>query len=249
LHNNTKGYRRILYTKVFNNAAIVHVISKYTKNLVMELFGVPEEKIKLIPPTIDFEKFASTKKADNTKIIIGTLTRFNKRKNVVNIIKALNILKEQFNLDFTYYLAGNGAEKNKIITELQNANFEWKYLGEISEKKKIEEFYPSLDVFVLPVLDLPNDVEGFGIVYLEANAYGIPVIASTSGGVPDAVSEGDSGEFANPDDPYDISEKIYYVLKNKNKYYDSSKKWAKNFDVEIIAKKFKKMYLENDIQN
>jgi len=79
-------------------------------------------------------------------------------------------------------------------------------MDELSEEKKINEFYPFIDVFVLSPFELPNDVEGFGIVYLEANAYGIPVVASKTGGVPDTIKENVSGVFADPTNPEDIAE-------------------------------------------
>ena len=71
-------------------------------------------------------------------------------------------------------------------------------------------------------LNLRNSVEGFGIVYLEANSYGIPVVASKTGGVSDAVKQNVSGIFAEPTSPEDITKKILYILKNRDKFYNSS---------------------------
>lgn len=239
-----KNYRKIMYQKVLTYALAVHVISRYTKDLVKNQFDCPEEKLKLIPPCINYSKFDNFSKIKTNKIVIGTLTRFNKRKNVINIIKSLDILKANYDLDFEYYLAGSGLEKDAILKELQRANFEWKYFGELSETEKINEFYPSLDVFVMPTLELPGDVEGFGIVYLEANSYGIPVVASISGGVTDAVQEGVSGIFADPTDPNDIALKIYELIEDRKRYFESAKRWAIQFDAQKIAKNFSDIYGE-----
>jgi len=245
LPSNIKGFRKILYPKVLHNAILIHANSNYTKNLVMEIFDVPSEKIKVINPPIEYSKLAkSERKANKDKIIIGTLTRFNRRKNVPNVIKALNILKEKYNVDFEYYLVGAGIDKKRIMDELKKAKFEWEYFGEISEEEKINKFYPSLDVFVMPSLALQNDIEGFGIAYLEANAYGIPVVASKTGGVPDAVKEGISGELADPTNPEDIAEEILRILIKKDKYRESAKKWAVQFDIKKIAKSFSEIYDE-----
>jgi phosphatidylinositol alpha-1,6-mannosyltransferase len=244
LSKNVKGYRRELYQKVLDNALLIYADSNYAKKLIIENFKISSRRIKIVYPPISFNKFSQVNKLKNSKLIIGTLTRFVKRKNVPNIIRSLNMVKEKYNLDFTYYLAGNGPEKKKILRELKKAKFEWKYFGEISEHDKINKFYPSLDIFVMPPLELPDDVEGFGIVYLEANAYGIPVVASRTGGVPDAVKEGISGVFADPTNPEDIAIKIVNLLRNKDKYYKSSINWAKEFDVKWIANEFAELYIE-----
>ncbi|RJS78533.1 glycosyltransferase family 4 protein [Methanophagales archaeon] len=245
LEENTKGYRKLIYKKVFDNALVIHANSRYTKDLVINLFEVDPDKVVVINPPIDVKKFNSRGRKKKEIFIIGTLTRFNRRKNIPNIIKALNILKEKYGVKFKYLLAGDGIDRKRIMNELKRAKFEYEYLGEISEEEKINEFYPSIDVFVLPPLELPNDVEGFGIVYLEANACGIPVVASKTGGVPDAVEEGVSGVFADPTNPEDIATKILEVLKNKEKYFKSAKNWAERFDVKKVKKEFIKMYEVN----
>jgi phosphatidylinositol alpha-1,6-mannosyltransferase len=60
--------------------------------------------------------------------------------------------------------------------------------------------YYAADVYIFPVLDLPGDVEGFGMVAIEAAAHGLPTVAFAVGGVPDAVAEGVSGSLAEAGD-------------------------------------------------
>jgi len=242
LEENMKGYRKLIYKKVFDNALVIHVNSRYTKDLVINLFEVDPDKVVVINPPIDVKKFNSRGRKKKESFVIGTLTRFNRRKNVPNIIKALNILKEKYGVKFKYLLAGDGVDRKRIMNELKRAKFEYEYLSEISEEEKINEFYPSIDVFVLPPLELPNDVEGFGIVYLEANACGIPVVASKTGGVPDAVKEGVSGVFADPTNPENIADKILFVINTLEEWEQRCKEHAENFDVRKISKQFKELY-------
>jgi len=135
-----------------------------------------------------------------------------------------------------------GVDRKRIMNELKRAKFKYEHLGEISEEEEINEFYLSIDVFVLPPLELPNDVEGFGIVYLEANACGIPVVASKTGGVPDAVKEGVSGVFADPTNPEDIANKILFIINTLEKWEQRCKEHAENFNVRKISKQFKELY-------
>lgn len=247
LQEYVKGFKKVAYPKILGNALYIHVNSHFTQKLVTKnLKQFDALKIRVISPCLPFEPVLDSpnrlRRGDG--IIIGTLTRFNRRKNILNIIESLGILKEKYGLDFKYYLAGDGLERNRILARLKKVNFDWKYFGMISKRRKLEEFYPQLDIFVMPTLGLPNDVEGFGIVYLEANAYGIPVVASKVGGVSDAVEENTSGVFADPTDPHDIAIKILDLVRNREKYTKTARQWAKRFDRTGIAKKFAEMYDE-----
>jgi phosphatidylinositol alpha-1,6-mannosyltransferase len=73
----------------------------------------------------------------------------------------------------------------------------------------LPELYDAMDLFILPTqpTDDPYDVEGFGIVFLEAAARGVPAIGSPIGGVPDAVADGETGMLVAPD-PDAIAEAI-----------------------------------------
>ena len=86
-------------------------------------------------------------------------------------------------------------------------------LGAVSDAELVR-IYALCDVLVLPVLDLDSDVEGFGMVALEAAAAGKPVIATRCGGIPDAVEDGESGILVEPGNYACLSEAIVSLLKN-----------------------------------
>ena len=76
-------------------------------------------------------------------------------------------------------------------------------------------YYQLADVFVMPARDLDGDVEGFGMVYLEAANFGLPVIAGKSGGAAEAVVDGQTGLLVNPEDENDVYEKIVKLLSDE----------------------------------
>jgi phosphatidylinositol alpha-1,6-mannosyltransferase len=64
----------------------------------------------------------------------------------------------------------------------------------------------------MPAREDPPDVEGFGLVFLEANACGTPVIGARTGGIPDAIRDGETGLLVPPSDPEALTEAILQVL-------------------------------------
>ena len=72
--------------------------------------------------------------------------------------------------------------------------------------------YNLCDVFVTPSRSAPPSVEGFGIVFLEANACGKPVIGARSGGIPDAIVDGETGLLVEPDDEPGLAEALISLL-------------------------------------
>lgn len=240
---NLRGFRRSAYAEVLDRARLVHAISRYTRDLIVAELGVDPGKVRIINPPVGTGALSARPPARGPETVIGTLSRLQKRKNVPNTVRALELLWRQ-GLRFTYFLAGDGPDRRAILAQLKRVSFPWKYLGRISEQEKLDRFYPALDLFVMPPLDLPGEIEGFGIVYLEANAAGVPVVASRTGGVDDAVREGVSGEFADPGDPGDIAAVIVRVLENRESYRDPARRWAAQFSAAAAAEIFAGFYRE-----
>jgi phosphatidylinositol alpha-1,6-mannosyltransferase len=74
------------------------------------------------------------------------------------------------------------------------------FLGTITDYNELGEVYRAADLHVFPVREIPNDPEGFGMVAVEAAAHALPTVAFATGGVSDAVAEGQSGRLVLPGD-------------------------------------------------
>jgi phosphatidylinositol alpha-1,6-mannosyltransferase len=72
----------------------------------------------------------------------------------------------------------------------------------------LEDAYQGSDVHVFPVRDVPGDVEGFGMVAIEAASYGLPTVAFNVGGVADAVIDGVTGRLVDPDSYAAFAEEV-----------------------------------------
>jgi glycosyltransferase involved in cell wall biosynthesis len=121
------------------------------------------------------------------------------RKNVDLVLRALARLRSDF--DFHYTVVGEGEEKlalTELAKELGLAD-RVRFTGRIAEGD-LRSHYQQADLFVLPSGVSSKSFEGFGIVYLEANAMGVPTMALRAAGAAEAVDEGRSGFFVEKED-------------------------------------------------
>ncbi|EKD49861.1 MAG: hypothetical protein ACD_63C00024G0002 [uncultured bacterium] len=214
---------------VLKNSARIFTISDFTKRRIEEL-GINEKKMVKIPPGLDIKKFIPGKSIlakqtedikkrydlHNKKIIL-TLGRLVARKGQDTVIKSMpKILQEIPNA--VYVIAGRGEYKKELkkLAETKQCSNHVNFAGQFDEKEKAA-LYNACDVFAMPTrIEKDIDVEGFGIVFLEANALGKPVIAGKSGGVEDAVIGDKTGLLIeDPTDETEVAEKIVRVLNDE----------------------------------
>ncbi len=148
-----------------------------------------------------------------TLLTIGRLTL---RKGVDAVINSFSDIEVQ-QLRPKYFIIGSG-EQEKYLRDLAKSSplsDRIMFLGELSEVDKWN-WLQACDAFIMPAREIGGDFEGFGIVYLEANLAGKPVIAGNSGGVKDAVKHLVSGLLVNPNNPSEIKEAIIKLAKDKD---------------------------------
>ena len=204
---------------VLRNATAIIANSTATKNLV-ESHGYPLSRIHIANPGTDIDEFKpsdninSIKKqlAITDKKVLLSVSRLVRRKGHENVIKALpNVIDKVPNI--LYIILGKGDEEHRLKALVKDMALDShvKFVGYATEEEKLF-YYQSCDVFVMPSLEIRDenmhDYEGFGIVYVEANACGKPVIGGKSGGVEDAVIDGVTGLLVDPESIEEISRAI-----------------------------------------
>jgi glycosyltransferase involved in cell wall biosynthesis len=187
----------------------------------------------IVNPGIEFYKTKKFAKSKEPTILF--LNRIKKYKGVKILLDAVKEINKEKN-DIKVLIAGSGddlesmkkyAQKNK----LNNV----KFLGRISEKKKAELMQKAW-IFVNPSFK-----EGWGIVNIEANYFGTPVLGSDVGGIRDSVVDKKTGLIFPYGDHKALASKIKYLIKNKKILANMSKngkKWAKNFSWDKKAKEY-----------
>lgn len=174
-------------------------VSNYTASLLHKE-GIPKHKTHVVgngtDPSvfkpIDTRDLAEELNVQNQKVILS-ICRLVPRKGLDLVIKAVAELVKK-RKDIVYLIGGTGPDEKKLqslVSEYELENHV-RFLGRIPNHK-MAAYYSLGDVFVMPARNEPPDVEGFGIVFLEANSCGTPVIGSKTGGIPDAVVHGETG--------------------------------------------------------
>ena len=209
-----------LARKIIKNSQKIITVSKFTYQELIKL-GTEHEKISIISPATDIDKRCYSDKQGEIsnrhhlkdKLILLTVGRIVKRKGHLQVLKSLSSIIQKYP-NLVYLIGSEGPAKKVLQDYISKNNLENNviFLGEIPESD-LPSYYKIADIFVMPTLNLENgDKEGFGIVYLEANAFGKPVIATRSGGVEDAVIHEQTGLLVNPDDSAELTGAITRLL-------------------------------------
>ncbi len=198
---------KIIYRLAKNVPKKFIVPSKNTRESLILDARVSLAKISLIPLGVNTPRRANNKSKD--KFVIGNVSRLTKEKGQEYLIKAMPyVLKEIPNAEIL--IIGEGPDRKhfqNLISEL-NLNTKVKLLGFVRD---VDEFYQRMDLFVFPSV---WDLEGFGLVIIEAMSHKIPVIASNIGPVPEIVIDDKTGILIDPGDEKAIARKIIYMAKD-----------------------------------
>ncbi len=140
------------------------------------------------------------------KTVLVTVGRLVLRKGIAWFVETV---MPRLRESFYYLIAGDGPEYRRIQRLVENKNLRDRVflLGRVSEETK-KIIYNAADIFVMPNLTVPNDVEGFGIAAIEAGSCGLPVIASDIQGLQDAVFDGVTGYLIGECDAEGLIQKI-----------------------------------------
>lgn len=216
-------HRHLLH-RIIRHAESFIVNSEFTQHELEKVPGVTGKSITLVYPcpnvhTRGFERRVCNRATICSKVfghrVLLTVGRLIERKGQDMVLRALPQVLQQCP-DVLYVVVGRGADSCRLHTLVDSLGLQKSVLF---YQDLLDEDLPCLyersDVFVMPARQLSNgDVEGFGIVYLEANAFGKPVVAGRSGGVIEAVEDGQTGLVVDPMDVDAIAAAIIKLLAN-----------------------------------
>ncbi|MBI4572750.1 MAG: glycosyltransferase family 4 protein [candidate division NC10 bacterium] len=199
-----------------HRADVVVSTSRYSRDRIVEAYGVPAAKVVIVPELIDLQAWAEESipppgtQADPPAIL--TVAHMYPRKNLGLLVKAYAHLRDA-GIPFQGWIVGDGPcrrawERQRDRLGLQASVT---FLGSIS-RRELQERYRRARIFCLP-----SRQEGFGIVFLEAMACRKPIVAARAAAVPETVTEGVAGLLVDPEDVEALVEVLAALLSDPDR--------------------------------
>ena len=200
-------FREFYVTKILpvflRGANLIFTPSQSTKNDLLNLCGLDEQKVRVNPLGFNYPKVKLMPNESRKKHILYVSRVEHPGKNHLGLIQAFEIFCNKSNSYELRMVGGdwNGSEEVHSYHSRSEAREKMKFLGHLSEED-LEREYTQASIFIYP-----SFYEGFGLPLLEAMSRGIPVISSNKGSLPEVGAS--SVLYIDPEKPSDIAEKLH----------------------------------------
>lgn len=232
-------------------------VSLFCKGQIVSKFGIDPARVRVVSNGVDLGTF---KRGDRdrswlperlrSRRIILSVGRLVERKGQEQLLLALPKILVRIP-DAHCVVVGDGPLAAKIrdaATDLGLSDA-CTFRGSISQEELVR-LYQVSDIFCLPCRTLPDgDTEGFGLVFLEANACGLPVVAGAAGGTIEAVVDGETGLLVNGGDIDDIADSVARVLSDQSlarRLAEVGWRRAQQYSWQSAAEEFLRVCLDGD---
>lgn len=226
--------RRWLAGHLIRRATRVSTLSNYTQELLLGHFPEAAEKIFLTPGALrsDFVVVPPKPAAPKEKIVVLTVGRLHPRKGQMITLQALQMLPADVRSRLEYWVVGaqskGNYEEQLRATASAQPDLTVRFFGNLPDEE-LASVYDRADIFAMTSVNLDHSVEGFGLVYLEAAAHGLPVVAHDVGGVAEAVVDGKTGLLVPPQRPAQLAaafEKLIHDPELRHRLGAAGRSWA-----------------------
>lgn len=227
-----------------NHSDYVTSVSENLKQDTLKLFNINKE-IEVIPNFIELEKnhedvsipCRRSVMARSDQKILTHISNFRKVKRIPDVIEIFYKISQK--LDVKLMMVGDGPEKEKAERLCEKLGISSKVIF-FGNSNEVDQILSYTDLFLLP-----SETESFGLAALEAMAWGVPVISSNSGGLPEVNYEGYSGYLSNVGDTDDMAAKAISILESEENlqiFKKNALEVAKKFDIKNILPIYEALY-------
>lgn len=226
---NEENFTIIMEKIIIKKADYIFTVSNTTKNKLKEEYNVNDIKIFVFPNGIKWRNIEdlslNNKNKDKLKLLF--VGRLEERKGLLFLINSLAIYKRKFKEKFFLNVVGSGdIDKYKTNIEKLNLDKEIIFRGYLSDEE-LNNYYRSSDIFIIP-----SQMEGFGLTILEALQFGIPIIGTNRGAIPEILKDYNRGFLVEYSDCVGLADKI------NNIYVEIKNNTLKKPNIEYFRKKY-----------
>ena len=221
-----------------NSSSLVTAVSNSLKLDTLKYFNI-DNNIKVIPNFIDLSVNRNSCQNLNKRKKILHISNFRPVKRTIDVVKIFSIINQKIDCELIMIGDGPDLEKTKSYTLSKGLESSVYFMG---YSKQIDLILEKTDLFLLP-----SETESFGLVALEAMAFGVPVISTSSGGLPELVIDSFNGFTAPVGDIEKMALDAINLLSNNNFYKEISfhaSETAKKYDLKLIVSMYEECYKE-----
>ncbi len=225
---------RVLTRRLINHATRISTLTRYTQTLLCTHFPEAQDKVFLTPGALrsDFAVVDSPAMHPKQRIVVLTVGRLHPRKGQLITLKALQSLAPEFRKKIEYWVVGaqgKGQYANQLRSTVATSDLVVRFFGDVTDNE-LDLIYDRADIFAMTSIDHGHSVEGFGLVYLEASAHGLPVVGHSVGGVGEAVINGETGLLVPPNRPAQLTAAFERLITDpiyRHRLGESGRTWSR----------------------
>ncbi|KKR07937.1 MAG: hypothetical protein UT32_C0005G0036 [Parcubacteria group bacterium GW2011_GWC2_39_14] len=233
-------WRNCLGRRIRRRFQKIIAISKATQEHLIKVEKVPYQKVQVIYNGVDVNKFyvAEPQIFKRNYLAIGTVGRLSKEKGQKHLIRACRFLR---NREWKLVVVGGGPLEKELAAQARFLGIDEhiKFTGFVND---VRPFYDEFDVFVLPSVS-----EGLGLSIIEASLAGKFIIATDVGGIPEIVTNNETGLLFRPKNIEVLVQHLEWVNNNKREAarmaLNLQREVLEKFDINKVIKQYEELYL------
>ncbi len=234
----------IFMSWAYKKADKVATISNYTKNEILKKTNI---NIDVINPGIDFKSFQQDHLESDQKFILGVGALKERKGYHISILAFSRARKVIPGLE--YKIIGSQKDVSyfsdlKALARECGVSEYVKFITNITDKE-LKDLYGQSKMFILTSINASHHFEGYGLVFLEAAAAGLPVLGTSGNGIEDTINKGKNGILVPQNDIEKTAKAIVDIMSDSEgwiKMSQASYKWAEEHNLDDVVKKYTSLY-------
>jgi glycosyltransferase involved in cell wall biosynthesis len=216
------------------------VTSQYSRDKAIQAYGVSPDNLEVVPEGIDLNDWrgscAEFVQKSKRRIILNVARQY-ARKDTKTLLRALPIVRELVP-DVQARIVGDGPELRSLqrLSQELGVSEIAEFLEGLNSREAMRRQYCEAEIFCMPSLQ-----EGFGIVFLEAMAAGLPIVAVRGGAAPEVLGEDQVGFLVSPSDPEELAGRLVQLLQDeelRRRFGEAGRKRVEFFDIDKVSRRF-----------